>query len=706
MRPKGKVHLIDFVAIVLSPVLIMLMVGSLVFFLIEVLQQGKFEGRLHYTFFFFVLGTVLIARISIEQGTKKAIFYGIGLGAACFIAMMAFVEYNTALFKVLGPIINLALMALVWWSAHKLTWDCTHLDEDAKASGRGVLAAVGLDTTKSTTEADDAKQYDPDRSSTATRKKKKTVDRFEEPEKIGLWQRYQQYRDWRKKKPHTPGVWVLYFALAAIPLYGLGQAMIPGDDAARRGNTFWQMATYIAAALGLLMTTTMLGLKRYLEARNASIPTPLTVAWLGLGGMLVVLFIGVAAILPRPHSETPLYSFDNGKKGKKASQNSQINDKSAGEGQGAKGQKTEAGDGKSNAKGGKEGGQGKGESKSGSGGQKQGNTSGNKQGEKSNGNSDKGKQGEKSNGPNNKQQDDQKAKQGEKQEGKQDDANKSEGDADKTDDKDKDEEGNDNKSETMQNLTKALESVSDVVKWIIWIAIALLVIVGGGYLFLKHASNFSEWAKGLLDWFIYRRHLQDSECRGTHGVQLRRTGVVGVGQCQPAHGERNPARVRATPRRRLPRPARQRNHAGRTGGADAVQPRPATEGCEGPTETVLGYPWRTGGGGGTVILASGFSCEPRTKHSERVRDLPGISIHRSLRCTPFASRKGRKQCPPANGSRSSSSNITKNWNCGIPCCGSAKPGRWSRSSARRPGSPIPASSATRQRPTWRPRMPT
>ena len=501
MRPKGKVHLIDFVAIVLSPVLIMLMVGSLVFFLIEVLQQGKFEGRLHYTFFFFVIATVLVARISIEQGSKKAIFYGIGLGAACFIAMMAFVEYNTALFKVLGPIINLALMALVWWSAHKLTWDCTHLDEDAKASGRGVLAAVGLDTTKSTTEADDAKQYDPDRSSTANRKKKKTVDRFEEPEKIGLWQRYQQYRDWRKKKPHTPGVWVLYFALAAIPLYGLGQAMIPGDDAARRGNTFWQMATYIAAALGLLMTTTLLGLKRYLEARNASIPTPLTVAWLGLGGMLVVLFIGVAAILPRPHSETPLYSFDNGKKGKKASQYSQVNDKSAGEGQGAKGQKTEAGDGKSNAKGGKEGGQGKGESKSGSGGQKQGNTSGNKQGEKSNGNSDKGKQGEKSNGPNSKQQDDQKAKQGEKQEGKQDDANKSEGDADKTDDKDKDEEGNDNKSETMQNLTKALESVSDVVKWIIWIAIALLVIVGGGYLFLKHASNFSEWAKGLLDWF-------------------------------------------------------------------------------------------------------------------------------------------------------------------------------------------------------------
>ncbi len=499
MRAKGKVNLIDIVAVAISPLLIMLMVGSLVFFLIEVLQHGKFDGRLQYTFLFFVFAIVLIARISIEQGSKKAIFYGIGLGAACFIAMLAFTEYNTPLFKVLGPLINLALMALVWWSAHKLTWDCTHMDEESKVSGRGVLAAVGLDSTKSTTDSDDSKQYDPDRSRTATKKKKKTVDRYEEAEKIGLLQRYQQYREWKKKKPHTPGVWVLYFALAAIPLYGLGQAMIPGDDAARRSSTFWQMAVYIASALGLLMTTTLLGLKRYLEARNASIPTPLTVAWLGLGGLLVVMFVGVAAILPRPHSETPLYSFEGSKKNKKASQNSQVNDKSAGEGQGAKGQKTEAGDGKSNAKGGKEGGQGKGESKSGSGGQKQGNTSGNKQGEKSSGNSEKGKQGEQNKGPNAKQADDQKSKPGEKQEGKQDDANKSEGDADKADDKSDD--GNENKSETMQNITKALESVSDVVKWIIWIAIALLVIVGGGYLFLKHASNFSEWAKGLLDWF-------------------------------------------------------------------------------------------------------------------------------------------------------------------------------------------------------------
>ena len=36
-----------------SPALVMLMVGSLVFFLVEVLYAGKYSDRLLYTFFFF-----------------------------------------------------------------------------------------------------------------------------------------------------------------------------------------------------------------------------------------------------------------------------------------------------------------------------------------------------------------------------------------------------------------------------------------------------------------------------------------------------------------------------------------------------------------------------------------------------------------------------------------------------------------------------
>src|SRR5229473_497248 len=59
--------LADIIATVISPILIMVMVGSLIYFLIEVLYGGAFAGQLRWTFGFFVLGAVLIARIAIQM---------------------------------------------------------------------------------------------------------------------------------------------------------------------------------------------------------------------------------------------------------------------------------------------------------------------------------------------------------------------------------------------------------------------------------------------------------------------------------------------------------------------------------------------------------------------------------------------------------------------------------------------------------------
>ena len=55
----------DYVAIAVSPALVMALVGSLVFFLIEVLYVGDYTARLNYVFALFVFATVLIARIAI-----------------------------------------------------------------------------------------------------------------------------------------------------------------------------------------------------------------------------------------------------------------------------------------------------------------------------------------------------------------------------------------------------------------------------------------------------------------------------------------------------------------------------------------------------------------------------------------------------------------------------------------------------------------
>ncbi|HEV3143790.1 MAG TPA: hypothetical protein VGZ47_07910, partial [Gemmataceae bacterium] len=139
--------LADMIATIISPALIMAMVGSLVFFLIEVLYGGEFSDRLRYTFFFFVFGAVLVARIGIEMGNAKATAYAFALGVAAFLAMLRFVEYPPGGFlEQFGWLINIGLLVLVWWSAKKLTWDCTHIDSNRDASDHSLLEAAGLDT--------------------------------------------------------------------------------------------------------------------------------------------------------------------------------------------------------------------------------------------------------------------------------------------------------------------------------------------------------------------------------------------------------------------------------------------------------------------------------------------------------------------------------------------------------------------------------
>src|SRR3954468_3082658 len=83
----------DYLVAAPSPVLVMLMVGSLVFFLVEVLYAGKYSDRLLWTLFFFVVGTVLIGRIMILHGANRALLYAAGMAAVTFLALQAFVDY-------------------------------------------------------------------------------------------------------------------------------------------------------------------------------------------------------------------------------------------------------------------------------------------------------------------------------------------------------------------------------------------------------------------------------------------------------------------------------------------------------------------------------------------------------------------------------------------------------------------------------------
>ena len=462
----------DYLAIAISPALIMALVASLVFFLVEVLYAGKYEGRLEWILFCFVAGAVLIARISMDGAiANRAGLYGLILGVAVWLALLRFVTFPPE--SVLAPFswaINAALMALVWWCAHRLTWDCTYIDDSTEASGAGLLEEAGLDAEASTAK--------PEPPSKPERRKKSAVPQFA---LLAWWDGYREYRAAQDKKPHNPGVWVVYFSLAALPLFGLGQSLIPPEDGDRRRHAFWLLGVYVASGLGLLLATCYLGLRRYLRQRKLRMPVAMTGVWLMIGGALVTGLLVVAAVLPRPDPEYPLVNMASlaGSKDREASRYATKTDSpTKGDGRASSdksGDKDQAKDGdggqKDNRAKNQRGGKGQGHDRSGQ------DASGNKSGGKNN-SSGKGSQ------DNDRQ----------RQQGKSGSSND-----DRSRDNRQSNSDQSSSSSSSPSLLKHLDPAANVLKWIVFAVIAvavLFVILRSGLGFL---ANFTSWARKLLD---------------------------------------------------------------------------------------------------------------------------------------------------------------------------------------------------------------
>lgn len=261
MISRPNKTLADYFAIGISPALIMVLVGSLCFFLVEVFYRGEAIGSVRWVLFWFVIASVLVSRIGIEQGTTQAALYGIALAAATWLYLMR-----------IHPawLVGAILLGLVWWCSHKLTWDCTLIDEDEDASGSGLLQTV--------LNKDDSK------------------DTSVPPVKPARPKLFSSDR----KALHPPGVWLVYFSLAALPLFGIGQMLLPAGDSAARHVGFEFLFAYLCAALGLLLTTSFLGLRRYLRQRYLPMPANVALGWIKFGVSVSAIVLLLALLVPRP----------------------------------------------------------------------------------------------------------------------------------------------------------------------------------------------------------------------------------------------------------------------------------------------------------------------------------------------------------------------------------------------------------------------
>jgi hypothetical protein len=517
--------LADYVALAISPALIMGLVASLVFFLINVLYVGEYVERMRWILFFFVFGAVLIARMTMLDNTSsRAALYGVPLGFLTWLGMQMFVEYpDDGGIRELSFLINAGLIGLIWWCAHRLTWDCTNIDEEADINAEGLLQAAGLASGG----------HKPPVSMPTGGLRPPLADAE------GWLQRWRRYREECNKK-RTLGVWVVYFSLAALPLFGMGQALIPAEEVERRSTSFWLMVVYVGCGLSLLLTTCFLSLRRYLRQRRLQMPKAMTGVWLTVGGMLIAGLLLLGALLPRPNAEHSLFSLSAAKSPQRGASKYAMKGGKAGKGEGRPGA-DDPQEKKDNADSGGDKGQQKGErgaatkqGQKGSGGQKgkssqSGDSQGknNGQGQKSQNNSSNQNKGDPNSGR------DQRADKGNSKQARGNNDNRGSSDQrEQRSDKDAPERSSSQSSAKMSPsaVRNVVGRIAPILKWIVFALIGLAVLFFVLRSGLQFLANFTDWARRLLDalrnfWanlFGDRRKTTEEESRAEQEEQQLR----------------------------------------------------------------------------------------------------------------------------------------------------------------------------------------
>ena len=272
---KARPESLDFFLAAIAPIFIIGMIGSLVYFIIMVCYEGAFIVRLMWILGLYTVAAVLIARIAIEQSRQLAFAYMFALGGATLFVAPQFLTVTGPLAFLSFPIL-LGLLVLVAVLADRITFDCTSMNEQVQSTGVGLLQSLGLvQSERKQAEPKTTAKLPSDEATTDSKRKMSSSNR-----------------------KHNPGVWVLYFSLLALPMFGLGQMAIQNPLDRRWAFTF--LFFYLLSSMFLLVLISLLSLRKYLRERGVPMETSFAVRWLAIGMTSVFLVLFVLSLLPIP----------------------------------------------------------------------------------------------------------------------------------------------------------------------------------------------------------------------------------------------------------------------------------------------------------------------------------------------------------------------------------------------------------------------
>lgn len=274
---RARLPEFDWLTEVAIPVCVFGLLGSLLYYLIEVRATlaGQYSiGPLRWVVFWFLLACIGIARIRTKYGGAAiAGYYSALLAGAIMLFVWVYTGRAGAFYgadhgRGLALLFNWALVGVVWWAASAVTREAT-LEENVETQLEGGLWTLLAEEW----------QYPDD---------------DERPPDAEV--------DHAKVRPRHPGRLVLWVSLAALVLFAVGQRTIGGEGEHAR-TAFWCMSAYVLFALLLLALTNLSALRMQVRRRGISLAPAISPAWIVASLLTVLAIVLFSAAMPR--SPTP-----------------------------------------------------------------------------------------------------------------------------------------------------------------------------------------------------------------------------------------------------------------------------------------------------------------------------------------------------------------------------------------------------------------
>lgn len=304
----------DFLIDFLTPLMILLMVYSIIFFLLDVryIYSEVHDKNLRFLAGFFVLGIVAVNRVVATDNTGESYMYVMALGA-----VMAFYTFVTTSAYDVGSVarnflnnpyqatmFNMVLVVFMWWLVNRLMYECI-IDENKSAGDVGILTGSAR---KMYAAIQRGEEKPPKKKLPRRRPKDHILESIEiepfdplewKPEEIVRKAKIGEAPSKRLSKKH-PGISILYFSLPVMAIFALGLPVLMqgGERMMLLGNFY--VAIYTVTALSLLMLTSLGGLREYFRSRRVHFPRAIGVFWVSLGSIMIAAVSIAAFQLPLP----------------------------------------------------------------------------------------------------------------------------------------------------------------------------------------------------------------------------------------------------------------------------------------------------------------------------------------------------------------------------------------------------------------------